>query len=63
MAQDADGVTDEEIIAARAQIQETREELRDALAEELGGDPEEYEADRYFRRLDSTTERDPAESE
>jgi len=37
-------MTDEELEAAKDEIDELREDVREALAEDLGGDPEEYDA-------------------
>lgn len=43
-------VTDAEIEAFRAEMGDQREELLEALAEDLGGDPEDYRArDREIR--------------
>ena len=39
-------VTEEEIEALREDIEALREEVREDLAEDLGGDPEEYDATR-----------------
>ena len=46
MARDREPLNDEEIEKARAAIEELREDVRRDLAEDLGGDPEEYNADR-----------------
>jgi hypothetical protein len=37
-------MTDEDLKAAKAEIDELREDVREALAEDLGGDPEDYDA-------------------
>lgn len=39
-------MTDEEIAAAEDEIHDLFEDVREALAEDLGGDPEDYRADR-----------------
>jgi hypothetical protein len=39
-------MTDEQIEALRAEIDDDREQVRELLAEELGGDPEDYRVDR-----------------
>jgi hypothetical protein len=60
MARNTEGpMTDDELAAAREAIQELRVEVRADLAEDLGGDPDDYRADRYFTSLaesDSETE-------
>ena len=38
-------MTDEELEAAREEIGALREEIRKDLAEDLGGEPEDYHAD------------------
>jgi hypothetical protein len=52
MARDQEPVTADEIEALRAEMAEQREELREQLAEDLGGEPEDYSAERYFQDLD-----------
>ncbi|WP_318570917.1 hypothetical protein [Salinigranum marinum] len=47
-------MTEEELAAASDAIQELREKVRADLAEDLGGDPEDYRADRYFSSLDES---------
>jgi len=42
-------VTDAEIDALREEMEEQRVEIREALAEDLGGDPDDYNAETYFR--------------
>lgn len=46
--------TDEEIARLSEAIQEQRVEIREYLARELGGDPEDYRVERYLaeRALD-----------
>jgi len=39
-------MTDEELKTAKEEIDELREDVRDALAEDLGGNPDEYDATR-----------------
>ena len=39
-------VTDEEIEALREDIEEVRREVREDLAADFGGDPEDYRADK-----------------
>lgn len=42
MARDTEPMTDSELDAFEEAIDEQAEELREALAEDLGGDPEDY---------------------
>lgn len=60
MARDTERpMTDDELAAASEAIQELRAEVRADLAEDLGGRPDDYRADRYFSSLaesDSETE-------
>jgi len=44
MARDRQPMTDADIEALREKMDEQREEIREALAEDLGGDPEDYGA-------------------
>ena len=44
MARDQEPVTDAEIEALRAKMDDQREAILEALAEDLGGDPEDYRA-------------------
>jgi hypothetical protein len=39
-------MTDDEIEALREEMDEQREDIRAALAEDLGGEPEDYRADK-----------------
>jgi len=56
MARDSEGpMTDAELAEAREQIQELREEVREDLAAELDGDPEDYNSETYFSDLESDT--------
>ena len=45
-------MTDDELAAAGEAIQELREDVRADLAEDLGGDPDDYCADHYFASPD-----------
>lgn len=47
MARDQDPVSEEEFAAAKERLDELREQVREDLAEALGGDPEDYNADTY----------------
>jgi len=42
MARDQEPMTDEEIAAFEAAINEQADQLREDLAEDLGGEPEDY---------------------
>lgn len=53
MARDQEPVSDEEIEALQNEMAEQQVEIREALAQDLGGEPEDYSAERYFQRLDS----------
>lgn len=48
MARDQQPVTDAEIEAFREELEAQRQEIREQLAEDLGGEPEDYDAERYF---------------
>jgi len=39
---------EEEIDALREEMNEQRAEIREALAEDLGGEPEDYDAEEYL---------------
>lgn len=56
MARNQGPVTDEEIEAVREEMQAQREDVREALAADLGGDPEDYRAEAYFRDRDGDTD-------
>lgn len=45
--QSQEPMTDADLESAREGIEEFRVETREILAEELGGDPDDYRADRY----------------
>ena len=47
MARNQEPVSEEEFTAAKVRLDELRERVRKDLAEELGGDPEDYNADTY----------------
>lgn len=48
MARDRDSISEEEVEALREEMDAQREEIREALAEDLGGDPEDYDAEEYL---------------
>ena len=48
MARDQEPVTEEEIQALQEEMDDQREEIREALAEDLGGEPEDYDAEKYL---------------
>jgi hypothetical protein len=48
MARNQEPVSEEEIDALREEMDEQREDIREALAEDLGGDPEDYDAEEYL---------------
>lgn len=50
MARDQEPITEAEIEAAKEEMREQQEEIRKQLAEDLGGDPEDYDASAYFNR-------------
>jgi len=41
-------VSEEEIEALREEMDEQRKDIREALAEDLGGEPEDYDAEEYL---------------
>jgi hypothetical protein len=41
-------VSEEEIEALREEMDEQREDIRESLAEDLGGEPEDYDAEEYL---------------
>jgi hypothetical protein len=47
MARDREPVSNEEIEAAKQRLDALREQVREDLAADLGGDPEDYNADTY----------------
>jgi len=48
LARDQEPVSEEEVDALCEEIAEQREEIREALIEDLGGDPEDYDAAKYL---------------
>ncbi|MFB6200442.1 MAG: hypothetical protein ABEI98_00330 [Halorhabdus sp.] len=56
MARDQQPVTDDEIEELREKMDEQRSEIREALAEDLGGEPEDYKADRAVADGGNTTD-------
>ncbi|MXR40499.1 hypothetical protein GRX01_03925 [Halobaculum sp. WSA2] len=51
MVRDPEPVTDDEIEAAREKMGEQREDIREYLADELGGDPSDYDSRAYFQDI------------
>ena len=47
MARDQEPVSEEELKAAKQRLNELREQVREDLVADLGGDPEDYNADTY----------------
>ena len=48
MARNQEPVSEEDIDALREEMDEQREDIREALAEDLGGEPEDYDAQEYL---------------
>jgi hypothetical protein len=48
MARDQEPVTDEEIEELREKMQAQREQVREDLAEDLGGEPADYDAQQFL---------------
>ena len=48
MARDQEPVSEGEIELLREEMAEQREEVRETLAEDVGGDPEDYDAEKYL---------------
>jgi hypothetical protein len=48
MARNQEPVSEEEIDALQEEMDEQREDIRKALAEDLGGEPEDYDAEEYL---------------
>ena len=48
MARNQNPVSEEEIDALREEMDEQREKIREALAKDLGGEPEDYDAEAYL---------------
>jgi len=60
MARDSEGpMTEDELAAASEELQELRDEVREDLAADLGGDPDDFRADRHFQSEDGTGEAVP----
>lgn len=50
MARNQEPITEAEIEAAKAEMREQQQEIREQLADDLGGEPEDYDASAYFHR-------------
>jgi hypothetical protein len=48
MARDREPVSEEELEALRKEMSDQREAIREALATDLGGTPEDYDAEVYL---------------
>ena len=48
MARDQEPVSEEELRALQEEMDGQREEIREALADDLGGEPEDYDAEKYL---------------
>lgn len=48
MARNQEPVSEGEIETLREEMDEQREDIREALAEDLGGEPEDYDAEEYL---------------
>lgn len=48
MARNQEPVSEEEIEALREEMDAQREDIRETLAEDLGGNPEDYDAEVYL---------------
>ena len=48
MARDQEPVSEEELRAFQEEMDDQREEIREALADDLGGEPEDYDAEKYL---------------
>ena len=46
MSRDQDPMTDKEFAERKESLEELREQVREDLAKDLGGDPEDYDATR-----------------
>ncbi len=49
MARDREPVSEDELDALREEMEDQRAAIREALAEDLGGDPDDYDAETYLR--------------
>ncbi|PSQ63730.1 MAG: hypothetical protein BRD21_01745 [Halobacteriales archaeon SW_8_66_22] len=61
MAQAREPVSEDALEELREKIQEQREVVRAELAEDLGGEPEDYDAERYFEQMDGRAATDGGE--
>jgi len=48
MARDQEPVTEDELEALREEMNDQRDEIREALADDLGGEPSDYDAEEYL---------------
>jgi hypothetical protein len=48
MARNQEPLSEEELEALQEEMDDQREEIREALAEDLGGEPEDYDAEKYL---------------
>ena len=48
MARNREPVSEDDIEAPREEMDEQREDIREALAEDLGGEPEDYDAEEHL---------------
>ena len=61
MARAREPVSEDALEELREKIQEQREVVRAELAEDLGGEPEDYDAERYFEQMDGRAATDGGE--
>ena len=61
MARDREPVSEDALEELSEKIQEQREVVRAELAEDLGGNPEDYDAKRYFEQMDGRAATDGGE--
>lgn len=54
MARNREPVSDEALTALREEMEAQREEIREALAEDLGGEPEDYDVANHLDRTGET---------
>lgn len=50
MTRNQEPMTDEELAEAKTALEELRVEVREDLADNLGGDPEDYNAETYWKK-------------
>jgi hypothetical protein len=48
MARNQEPLSEEELEALQEEMDDQREEIREALAQDLGGEPEDYDAEKYL---------------